>query len=54
MEGLKTTLDPKVCVDIYTTIQKKAALETLSKGKSQLFFTPADVNLSIKTDNVPM
>ncbi|MEO1665448.1 MAG: SPFH domain-containing protein [Chloroflexota bacterium] len=37
-------------VAIYNTLRKNDALEVLSEGHARLYFTPADVNLSIESD----
>jgi regulator of protease activity HflC (stomatin/prohibitin superfamily) len=45
--GADLTLAEKLAV--FNTLRKHDALEALSKGRAQLFFTPADVDLSIDT-----
>jgi len=48
LDGLGA-LDLDTKVKIFTTMRKKEVLEELSKGSASLYFTPQDVNLSIKS-----
>ncbi len=49
--GLGDELSPSQKVEIFNTLQKHDTLEKLSEGTAQLYFTPADVDLSIETRN---
>jgi len=46
MDGLGDIKDKS---DLFHLLKKKEILTELSKGKSNLYFTPSDVNLSIQT-----
>lgn len=39
-------------LNIFNLLRKQDNLETLSKGKAQLFFTPADIDLKIETKQI--
>ncbi|MCI0530156.1 MAG: hypothetical protein L0Y56_22160, partial [Nitrospira sp.] len=45
--GNKVSLEDKIA--LFNTLCKQDALEKLSKGTAQLYFTPAEVDLSIET-----
>lgn len=47
-EHLKA-LSPELRLHIYQLLRKQDALAELSQGQAQLYFTPADVNLSIES-----
>jgi regulator of protease activity HflC (stomatin/prohibitin superfamily) len=49
LEGFADTIPLADRIAIFNTLRKQDALEKLSKGSAQIFFTPADVDLSIKT-----
>ena len=51
LTGLGDTLTIEQKVSIFNTLRKRDMLETLSKGSASVYFTPADVNLSIETSN---
>lgn len=48
-EGLGDLVSVADKVAIFNTLRKKDVLDGLSRGTAQLYFTPADVNLSIET-----
>lgn len=48
-DGLDSGLSPADKVALFNTLRKQEAIEALSTGTAQLYFTPADVNLSIET-----
>lgn len=48
-EGLGERISSTDRISIFNTLRKHEALETLSKGTAQLYFTPKDVDLSIET-----
>lgn len=47
-EGLGDNLDPADKLAIFNTLRKQDALEALSAGNAQLYFTPDDVDLTIE------
>jgi hypothetical protein len=47
LNGLGDELTMEQKIGIFQTLRKGDVLETLSKGKAQLYFTPSDVDLSI-------
>jgi len=47
MEALGTDLTVEQKMDVFHTLRKKDILSELSKGTSQLYFTPSDVDLTI-------
>jgi len=49
LDGLGDTLSLEDKLAIFKTLHKQKALEALSTGNATLYFTPADVNLSIET-----
>lgn len=49
LEGLGEQLSPTDRLAIFNVLRKQDALEALSQGDATLYFTPADVNLSIET-----
>jgi regulator of protease activity HflC (stomatin/prohibitin superfamily) len=48
-EGLDSGLSPADKVALFNTLRKQEAIEALSAGTAQLYFTPADIDLSIET-----
>jgi regulator of protease activity HflC (stomatin/prohibitin superfamily) len=48
-DGLGSGLSPADKVALFNTLRKQEAIEALSTGTAQLYFTPADVDLSIET-----
>lgn len=48
LEGLGADLTAEDRIAIFNTLRKNEALYALSKGSAQLYFTPADVDLSIE------
>ncbi|MFN2272493.1 MAG: hypothetical protein ACK2US_16750 [Anaerolineae bacterium] len=48
-DGLDSALSPADKVALFNTLRKQEAIEALSTGTAQLYFTPADVDLSIET-----
>ncbi|HPH96663.1 MAG TPA: hypothetical protein PKW33_08640 [Anaerolineaceae bacterium] len=38
---------------LFNTLRKQDAIEALSQGTAQMYFTPADIDLSIETRNTP-
>merc|ERR1719219_450042 len=40
-------------IELWNVLRKRDALQAVSEGNSKLFFTPSDVNLSIKTGEYP-
>ena len=48
-DGLGDQLSATDKIAIYNTLRKQEMLETLSEGTAQLYFTPADVDLSIES-----
>jgi len=48
-DGLGAELAPDSKLSIFNLLRKQEALEALSTGNAQLYFTPADVDLSIET-----
>jgi hypothetical protein len=48
-EGLGNQVSPADGIAIFNTLRKQDMLEKLSQGSAQLYFTPADVDLSIET-----
>jgi len=49
-DGLGKELSTQEKLSIFATLRKQEALRDLSMGKTQMFFTPSDVNLSIKSE----
>jgi regulator of protease activity HflC (stomatin/prohibitin superfamily) len=49
LEGLGDTLTMEQKVSIFNTLRKRDIIDALSKGSATVYFTPADVNLSIET-----
>jgi len=50
LKGLETANVPfEIQVSMWQTLQKMESVDGLSEGNSQLFFTPADIKLSIET-----
>jgi regulator of protease activity HflC (stomatin/prohibitin superfamily) len=49
LDGLDSGLSPADKVALFNTLRKQEAIEALSTGTAQLYFTPADVDLSIET-----
>jgi regulator of protease activity HflC (stomatin/prohibitin superfamily) len=47
-EGLNTDLSLADKMAVFQTLRKQTMLQTLSEGSAQLYFTPADVDLSIE------
>jgi hypothetical protein len=48
-DGLDSGLSPADKVALFNTLRKQESIEALSTGTAQLYFTPADVDLSIET-----
>jgi hypothetical protein len=48
-DGLDDGLSPADKVALFNTLRKQEAIEALSTGSAQLYFTPADIDLSIET-----
>ena len=48
-EGLGDQVSPTDVVAIFNTLRKQDMIEKLSEGTAQLYFTPAEVDLSIET-----
>lgn len=48
-DGLGADLSPEEKIQLFSTLRKQDALYALSSGNSQLYFTPADVDLTIQT-----
>ncbi|MBI3549636.1 MAG: hypothetical protein HY078_11400 [Elusimicrobia bacterium] len=49
LDGLNPSLSAEDKVELFRLLRKQEALDKLSRGTAQLYFTPADVNLSIET-----
>jgi len=49
-DGLGEQLSPPEKASLFNTLRKGDALEKLSQGTAQLYFTPADVNLTIESE----
>lgn len=49
LEGLGDDVSMSEKIALFNTLRKQAALERLSEGNAQLYFTPADVDLTIRT-----
>jgi len=52
-EGLGDLVARQDAVSLFHLLRKQDILEHLSKGTASLYFTPADVNLSIETPSSP-
>lgn len=50
LDGLGKDLSMQEKMTIFATLRKREALHDLSNGKTQMIFTPSDVNLSIKSE----
>jgi hypothetical protein len=48
-DGLNGGLSPADKVALFNTLRKQEAIQALSAGTAQLYFTPADVDLTIET-----
>jgi hypothetical protein len=48
-DGLDSGLSPVDKVALFNTLRKQEAIEALSAGSAQIYFTPADIDLSIET-----
>jgi hypothetical protein len=49
LDGLDAALPVEAKVGLFNTLRKQEALEKLSQGTAQLYFTPEDVDLTIET-----
>lgn len=52
LELLGSELDSPSKIALFNTLRKQDALATISEGSAQLYFTPADVDLSIESRKV--
>ena len=53
LEGMGEALPLAERLAVFNTLRKQEMLAGLSQGNAQLYFTPADVNLSIETHPAP-
>lgn len=51
LDGLGDAMTMEQKVSIFNTLRKRDMLDALSQGSASVYFTPADVNLSIETGN---
>lgn len=49
LDGLGDAISLTDKVGVFNTLRKQDALEKLSKGRARIFFTPSDVDLTIRT-----